>query len=342
MRLTGPQATVGLLLFLTAGCGADSSGPGAGPTPDTPSEGLWTASGAPSAVLRLSPDQLLNSGNPIPATTITTPSANLGEPGGIAFDTDGTMWLASSTDQVLIALAPSSVATTGSVTAKTVIRSNGTSLAEPAGIAFDRDHNLWVSNPGRGTVVRFDRAQLAASGAPVPTVVLSGLGLPFGLAFDASGALWVTDPNASTIVKFTPEQLAVSGSPTPAVVLTANDHSLQHPGFPAFDEAGNLWVPNFANGTIVAFAPAQLAASGSPGPPIALSTNVLFQAPVAVAFDADGSMWVVNFGIAMLVKFDRAALAASGHPAPSVSIGFTNQLVLGLAFWPKPAGLPLN
>jgi len=323
------------------GC-ADSGGPPSGPTPPPSIEGLWTVSGVPTAVLHFAPDQLLSSGNPIPATTITTASADLSSPSGIAFDADGTMWIAAASAQAVIALAPESVGASGAVTAKTVIRSNGLSLIEPTGMAFDRDHNLWVSNAGRGTIVRIDRARLAATGAPEPSVVLSGLGLPFGLAFDAGGSLWVSDPNAATIVKFTPEQLATSGSPTPAVVLTANDHSLQHPGFPAFDDEGNLWVPNFGNGTIVSFSPAQLAASGSPAPRVTLSTDIFFQSPVAVAFDADRSLWVMNFGISRIEKFDRAALATSGRPMPSVALGVANQLLLGLAFWPRPAGLPLN
>ncbi len=51
----------------------------------------------------------------------------------------------------------------------------------------------------------------------------------------------------------------------------------------------------------------------------------------------------MNGGIAKLEKFESEAIAASGAPAPSVQLVFTDYaLFLGLAFWPRLAGLPLN
>jgi hypothetical protein len=48
-------------------------------------------------------------------------------------------------------------------------------------------------------------------------------------------------------------------------------------------------------------------------------------------------------GADALEKFSRASLAATGAPSPSVRvrlIGYT--LFWNVAFWPKPAGLPIN
>ena len=98
-------------------------------------------------------------------------------------------------------------------------------------IAFDGTGNLWVANgnfSGVNTVVDFTPSQLAASGTPAPTVVLSAnsgsLGNPAGLAFDASGDLWVANV-AGSLVEFTPSQLVTSGDPAPNATVTGTSLS---------------------------------------------------------------------------------------------------------------------
>src|SRR2546425_9452749 len=82
-----------------------------------------------------------------------------------------------------------------------------------------RSHRLWVANHDNGTLVRFDGAQLAAGGAPVPAVVLSGLGHPTAPAFDGDGALWVSDNVAQTVAKYPGAGPPASGPPAPALAL---------------------------------------------------------------------------------------------------------------------------
>jgi len=101
-------AKLALLLGALVGCGYDSTTP----YPPGPSvqDGLWTASASNPAILRLSPDQLLTTGDRVPATAITTPSADLFELNGIAFDTDGTLWVTSQDDSTSRFLPPLLVA----------------------------------------------------------------------------------------------------------------------------------------------------------------------------------------------------------------------------------------
>lgn len=330
-----------LLLAVLASCNYDSTGYNA-PSPDL-NEGLWLGSGSTPAILRVSPAQLLTSGRAFAATIITTPSADLLTLNSIAFDATGTMWVASESDSRLLAFPPAALGTSGSRTASVVIASANQSLTGPAGIAFDRQHRLWVANFGAGTLVRFDPAQLAASGAPAPGVVLGGLGQPAALAFDAAGSLWVSDIQAHRLVKYSPAQLAASGSPVPAVVLSlANGSSTNGSGI-AFDAAGNLWVANVGDQIIGAFSPAQLAATGSPLPHVLIGTNFgTLRVPTGVSFDAAGSMWVMTLD-GGLEKYTSAQIAASGTPAPTVALQVNDHTAAwGVAFWPKPAGLPLN
>jgi sugar lactone lactonase YvrE len=111
----------------------------------------------------------------------------------------------------------------------------------------------------------------------------------------------------------------------------------------AFDGAGNLWVANTGNNTVAAFTPPQLAGRGPVAPHVVLSSSrSSLDLPVGLAFDGAGSLWVVG-GTGALTKFAPASLRASGAPAPSARLQIGGHtLFWSVAFWPKPAGLPLN
>ncbi len=340
MRVILQRFTILLAVVIAAGCGYESryTGPNPPPLPD----GLWTASASPSAILRLATSQFGSTGALAPVTRITTPNALLSRLVGITFDAAGDLWVASEEDSLLIEFARTGLTSSGSAEAMTVIRPNAGSLSGPSSLAFDAQHRLWVANRANGTLVRFDPAQLAASGAPVPAVILSGLGLPASIAFDAAGSLWVSDSRANTLSKYSPAQLLASGSPAPAVVLTAAANSLVKPSGLALDAPGNLWVANTNGESIAAFSPDQLAASGSPEPRVRLaeSSEAVIQ-PVGLAFDTAGNLWVVGGG-GTVTQFARASLGATGAPAPSARYQLTGYTQLwSVAFWPKPAGLPL-
>jgi sugar lactone lactonase YvrE len=331
-----------LLLVVTMSCGYDSNGPYGSPTPSAV-EGLWTSSGSNPAILRLDPSQLLATGAITPATAISTSSAALFDLDGIAFDANGTLWVTSQDDSMLVGFAPTSLSRSGSTAATIVISRTNSSLSAPTALAFDRQHRLWVANSENGTLVRFDPAQLAASGSPVPAVTISGLGRPAGLAFDAAGSLWVSDSRRAKLASFSEAQLDTSGLLIPRVVISALAASMATPSGIAFDADGNLWVGNIGNQTVVGFSPAQLAATGTPAPHVVLSANAgSLSIPTGLAFDTEGSLWVMG-GTGALEKFPKASLGATGAPAPNVRLTFSSyNLFWSVAFWPKPIGLPLN
>jgi hypothetical protein len=64
--------------------------------------------------------------------------------------------------------------------------------------------------------------------------------------------------------------------------------------------------------------------------------------PIGLAFAEDGSLWVAG-GTGVLAEFARASLGVSGAPAPIAQIKVRGHVLFwSAAFWPKPAGLPLN
>ncbi|HEU4879313.1 MAG TPA: hypothetical protein VFT21_07670, partial [Gemmatimonadaceae bacterium] len=97
MRTVARRSSVIMFVFAAA-CDGNAIAPVLVPPAPEVKPGLWTASGSPSAIQRLGPEQLLTDGTPTPATTITTPSARLFTLNSIAFDADGTMWVASQDD----------------------------------------------------------------------------------------------------------------------------------------------------------------------------------------------------------------------------------------------------
>lgn len=342
MRRTCSPASLALLLLLSAGCGDAATKPNPTPTPAPgPSlqDGLWTVSGSPASLLRMSPEQLKGSGGRVPATELTTSSAGLFTLTGVAFDAAGILWIASQDDSLVLSFPAAALTGSGSrIPATEIFPFNG-SLSGPSGLAFDARQRLWVVNSGNGTLVRFDAAQLAAGGAAAPAVVLTGPGNPTALAFDAAGSLWVSDNRAHTIVKYPAERLEVSGSPAPAIVLTEGN-SLVNPAGLAFDAAGNLWVANSGAENLLAFSPAQQAGIGPAAPHLEIaSTGSSLSIPVGLAFDGEGSLWVMGGGGA-LTRFAAASLAASGATAPSTRLDVSGHtLFWSLAFWPRPAGL---
>ena len=137
-------------------------------------------------------------------------------------------------------------------------------------------------------------------------------------------------------------ELIASGDPNSSVVLHASVDLLRHPTGMAFDATGNLWVANSGNATLTAFTPAQLQPGPNPTPHVVLSANQgSLDIPTGLAFDPEGNLWVADADGA-LVRFSSADLELSGAPAPSARLTVPgNPLFWSLAFWPRPAGVPL-
>jgi sugar lactone lactonase YvrE len=233
---------------------------------------LWIANLNSNTLVKYTPGQLAATGDPTPAVTISANAASLHAPGSVAFDASGNLWALNESGDTLVEYTPSQLASSGDPVPAVTISSDGTSLTNPYGFAFDTSGDLWVSNnEDPGTVVEYTPSQLATSGNPTPAVTISAnasfsLDGSSGVALDASGDLWVTNTGNDTLVDYTPNQLVASGDPTPAVTISANASSIDGPYSLAFDAAGDLWVPNYSTDAIVEFTPSQLTTSGDPTP----------------------------------------------------------------------------
>jgi len=197
-------------------------------------------------------------------------------------------------------------------------------LANAAGLAFAPSGAVWVSTLDN-RILKFSPGQLSNLAInPHPTPVrrfrnTAALGVSIGCTFDSHVNLWIVD-NGDAIHEISHAQLAgASGPIIPAVTIT-NKIDLTSPSFALFDSAGNLWVSSLDNSHLVRFSAAQLTASGSPTPPVIISSNDLNE-PGQMAFDTSGNLWVANAGNSTVVSFAPADLAASGNPSATVVLG---------------------
>jgi sugar lactone lactonase YvrE len=261
-----------------------------------PSGDLWVADDSNNNLVEF-PRAELAKPNPSAAVVISSPSLD-GNPTGMAFDQAGDLWVVDGSSGDVFELTRAQLARSGSPRAHTTI--SLTYFDSPVSDAFDPSGDLWVTNQGDDKLVEFSRAELAKP-SPVPTITISSyrgsLNYPNPIVFDPSGNLWVGNWNTAddgsgtsvpgTLVEFTNNQLRKSGDPAPAVTISA-DRSKRSIAGPFFgsDPAGNLWVSNWYNDTVVEFTKAQLAKSSGPTPARALTgpeTGITSPAYVVVA-----------------------------------------------------------
>jgi sugar lactone lactonase YvrE len=149
-------------------------------------------------------------------------------------------------------------------------------LANPKGLVFDGNGNLYVAVAGSGTVVRFTVPDGAG------TSFLVGLNSPVGLAFDSSGSLFVGESGNGSITKVTSDgtrTVFVIGLGAPAGLAVANN--------------GNLFVADFNGGVIYQVTPAGTKTTFASG----------LNLPAGLAFDGAGNLFEADSGTGSIFKF---------------------------------------
>jgi secreted PhoX family phosphatase len=332
---------------------------------------FWTANELGSDLNEFTPSQLTAS-NAAAAAVIITPDYGLETPAFDAFDAAGDLWVTDLVAGTLNEFTPAQIVSGATrpaivINVPSVVGTGFGFGALPAGVAFDSHGDLWVAAEEGQAVYEYTPGQLAVSGAPTPAITLSGgthtgqLAEPTGLTFDKSGDLWVAG-SGGDVKEFLPSAIAATGTPTASIVISsdgATQKSLADPASIAFDAAGDLWVANEDGGptsasdttnAVVAFTPAQLAATGNPTPAIELSAtgtgaSATLDSPFGLAFDSSGDLWVSNADAESsttpansVVEFTPSQLAASGSPTPVKTLAGSSTGLSdpsGLAFPPS-------
>jgi sugar lactone lactonase YvrE len=241
-----------------------------------PSGNLWVADSQNDSIVEFKAP--LTIGENV-STIIGEPSAgtvnasNLGEVGGIAFDSSGNLWVADQSDNRVVEFkAPLSTGEPASlVLGQSSLTGTSDNLANanmsgPEDMAFDQSGNLWVADTDNSRIMEFahpfsdGEAASLVIGAPDFTSyggndTQSTVTLPEAIAFDHSGDLWVSDSGNSRVLEFaTPLSTGENASRLIGQYSyffggpNATQTQLGYPEGLAFDSSGNLWVsdPGYA------------------------------------------------------------------------------------------------
>lgn len=117
----------------------------------------------------------------------------------------------------------------------------------PQGLAVDASGTLWAANFYGNSVSRVDTAVGVVKGAPITGATLQ---YPAAIAVDGAGSVWVASYRGNVLT-----QLAGSGAASPEAMVSpaagwAGDAGLDQPFALAMDGSGDVWVTNFAAGTV--------------------------------------------------------------------------------------------
>lgn len=188
--------------------------------------------------------------DPTPMLTIDSPNGPL----GLAFDQNGSLWIAGFDVPVTYKVSSSAIAG-GSGTINPTDSLVSPFLDHGSGLAFDRAGNLWEGTEA-GYIVGYASAQLGASSHGAPTFAQqAGSSFSFdAVAFDNSGNLWAATESPD-LALFSPAQLTSGDLSVPARTLTVgsgertfglafNTHDGALPISPAFGFSGGMSAPH--------------------------------------------------------------------------------------------------
>jgi len=156
----------------------------------------------------------------------------------------------------------------------------GSGWSSPTGLTLEPAGTLLVINQATGVL---DRLTLDGT---VTRGILTGVDNAVEVEFDPTGRLWLSDYRSS-ILRYNPQL----GPEAPL-------NSFDHPVGVAFDAAGNAYVADSRFG--------QREAAVIRVSPTGVRTEVItgLSWPHDLAFDARGNLWVVDYGTSRLLRFN--------------------------------------
>jgi len=251
-------------------------------------------------------------------------AASLDQPGGVAADAAGDLFIADTRDDAIREVRPGGIITTVAGTGTAGHSGDGgpataATLDQPGGVAADAAGDLFIADtfnnvvrevkPGGiiTTVAGNGRFGSTGDGGPATAAELSG---PSSLALDAAGDLFIADSFNDLVREVTPGGIITtvagtgtagySGDGGPATAATLND-----PVGIAVDGAGDLFIADDGNhvvrevkpgGFITTFAGNGASSGGEGEVDGGPATAATLGNPAGLAVDAAGDLFILDAG----------------------------------------------
>jgi len=253
--------------------------------------------------------------------------------GGVAFDARGNLWVADSQNNRSLEFAPPFYNNMNAALVigqpnfqRTKAGTTANELNDPMYATFDHSGNLWVSDFDNNRLLEFQPPFFSGMKASIvlgqqnfttsfDSTTQNGLSYPGQVAFDSSGNLWVPDGGNGRILEYHPpfttgmNASLVLGEPdfthrycdphSLGVQTHCSNHSsLTCPTEVAFDQQGNLWVPEAFCSTfgISVF-----------NPPFRSGMHPSFRFDSVnaqnLAFDSNGNLWIACWNCGHVAEF---------------------------------------
>jgi trimeric autotransporter adhesin len=244
-------------------------------------------------------------------------AAQLHAPCGLAIDSAGNLYIASSWDNVVRKVSAGIITTIAGTGSAGFSGDNGPAagaqLNNPFGLALDSAGNLYIADSGNNVIREI-------SGGAIVTVAGNGthgfggdngpatsalLNSPKGVAVDAAANLYIADTGNNRIRSVSAGVISTvagngvlgfTGDNGPAV-----NAQLNVPNGIALDAAGNLYIADYNNNCVRKVAAgviSTIAGKGTPGfsGDGGLATQAQLNLPYVVTVDSTGNLYIADFG----------------------------------------------